>query len=228
MARKIDLGNNFYSTQSRIIDQTANLLLGVKSTVQAVAEPVTGQQEAAVAVGPGTGQTKRIVAVGFAPGPAFGQQRVAADLDPPPLIVGQVQMEPVELVEGHAVDERLHLVDRKEVTGHVEHHAPPAEARLVDDLDPVQLLSVSLPEELAEGGRRRDHPFAGASAEIDAVTQDPEPIALGGQGRIEPEGDRHAPIAGPGDAEALLLQTGRKEIARRPQQGVGRTDRHTM
>ena len=117
----------------------------------------------------GPGQTERIVAVRLAPGPVFGQLRIAADLDPPTLIVGQVQMQSVELVEGHAVDERLYLVDRKEVTGHVEHHAAPAKARFIDDLHPVQPLCIGAPEELPEGGCRRDHPFVGASAELDAV-----------------------------------------------------------
>src|SRR4029077_822378 len=57
----------------------------------------------------------------------------AVDGDPPALVVGQVQVEVVDLVAGHLVDVALDLRDGEEVPRDVEHGAPVGQARVVDD-----------------------------------------------------------------------------------------------
>jgi hypothetical protein len=57
--------------------------------------------------------------------------RPRPDLDPPALVIGQVQMQPVHAVHGQVVDEALDFMDLQEMPGHVEHHAAPVEARPV-------------------------------------------------------------------------------------------------
>src|SRR2546429_8521825 len=58
---------------------------------------------------------------------------VLADLDAPPLVVGQVQVQPVELMERGEIDELLHELLRHEVARHVQVDDPPAEPREVLD-----------------------------------------------------------------------------------------------
>ena len=55
------------------------------------------------------------------------------DLDAPALVVGEVQVQHVELVEREQVDVLLHLVDGEEVARDVEHRAAPGEARMIGD-----------------------------------------------------------------------------------------------
>ncbi len=56
-----------------------------------------------------------------------------ADREAPALIVRQVEVEPVELVEAHEVDQPLDVVHAEEVPRHVEHRPAPGEARPVVD-----------------------------------------------------------------------------------------------
>src|SRR5439155_1518129 len=71
---------------------------------------------------------------GLAPPRAHrGEPRVLADLDAPPLVVGQVQVQPVELMERGEIDELLHELLRHEVPRHVQVHAAPPEPRGVLD-----------------------------------------------------------------------------------------------
>src|SRR5690606_3755938 len=60
---------------------------------------------------------------------------LVADGDAPALVVGEVQVQDVELVLGHLVDHLLDLVDRVERAGGVEHEAAPLVAGRVGDLD---------------------------------------------------------------------------------------------
>ncbi|MNL21291.1 hypothetical protein D3C87_1425740 [compost metagenome] len=64
-----------------------------------------------------------------APSADLGQLRIASDLQPPGLVVGQVPMEDVELVQGHPIDEALDELGRLIVAGGIQHDAAPAEAR---------------------------------------------------------------------------------------------------
>ena len=70
----------------------------------------------------------------LAPGADLGEARVLLDLEPPSLVVGQVQVQGVELVEREEVDELLDELRRVEPAGHVEENAAIAEAGGVLDL----------------------------------------------------------------------------------------------
>ena len=59
----------------------------------------------------------------------------APAFDPPSLVVSQVEVQHIELVHGHQVDVAQHLVDREEMSGHVDHEASPLVRRLVVDDD---------------------------------------------------------------------------------------------
>ena len=55
-----------------------------------------------------------------APGADLGQRRIGVDLDAPGLIVGEVPVEPVELVPGEDLQELLDLGGAVELARHVE------------------------------------------------------------------------------------------------------------
>ncbi len=64
----------------------------------------------------------------------FRQIGPGLHLDSPSLVIGQVQMQPVQLVERDQIDVVLHVVDAEEVPGHVEHGAAPDKSRPVDNV----------------------------------------------------------------------------------------------
>ena len=64
-----------------------------------------------------------------------GQFRISLDFDSPALIVGQVPMECVQLVNGHCVDELLHILFREKVSGRVEHRTTIGKTRMILNLD---------------------------------------------------------------------------------------------
>ena len=83
-----------------------------------------------------------VLRLGVVPALVAAHRRLAAvrreprplrDRDPPALVVGQVQVQAVELVERDQVDEPLDVAYRPEVPGDVEHRAAPGEARSVAD-----------------------------------------------------------------------------------------------
>ncbi len=63
----------------------------------------------------------------------LGQARVALDLDAPALVIGEMPMEPVELVVRHPIQHLLDQGDRELVAGHVQVHAAIGETRCVLD-----------------------------------------------------------------------------------------------
>jgi hypothetical protein len=65
--------------------------------------------------------------------PKGRELRPAVDLDAPPLIVAEMQVQRVHLVEGEQVDVLPHLDWREEMSSHVEHRAAPRETRCVRD-----------------------------------------------------------------------------------------------
>src|SRR5690606_33735239 len=103
----------------RVGDDLPDVVPGVEPAVRAPVEPGAAPR-ADLALPP--------------PRAHLGQPRVALDLQPPPLVVGQVEVEHVELVHGHQVDEAQHPVLGHEVPGDVEHAPPPAEPRPVGDV----------------------------------------------------------------------------------------------
>lgn len=75
---------------------------------------------------------------------------VAGDGEAPALVVGEVDVEFVEFVRRHRVDERFDVLGFPEMAGGVDHHAAPAEAWVILDGQARELGSV-LGLELFEG-----------------------------------------------------------------------------
>ena len=78
----------------------------------------------------------------------LGESRPAGHGQPPPLVVGEVQVQDVDLVERDQVDVAQDVVDPEEVAGYVEHRPPMLEARAVVDLD-----AGDVPRTRLHGGR---------------------------------------------------------------------------
>src|ERR1700676_1725025 len=111
MARHIDFRDDLHMTGRGVANDVAHFVLGV---IAAIAR-----------------------AVGFdAPRTQGGEARIFADLEPPPLIVGQVPMQHVELVPRHPVDHGAYERRRLKVPRGIEHQAAPSIAwRISDSLD---------------------------------------------------------------------------------------------
>ena len=58
----------------------------------------------------------------------FGEQRPAGHRQPPSLVVGEMEMEDVDLVQRDQIDVAEHVVDAEEVAGDVEHRPAVLEA----------------------------------------------------------------------------------------------------
>ena len=54
-------------------------------------------------------------------------------VDPPALIVREMQVQAIQLVERHQIEVPLHVVDREEMARDIEHRAAPGEPRAIDD-----------------------------------------------------------------------------------------------
>ena len=137
-----------------------------------------------------------------APGAHLGELRILLDLHAPALVLGEVPVEPVQLVGGGDVDVALGLLDGPEVAAGIQVDAAVVEARGVQDGDAGEepgglgfLAAVNLRgkhllerldgvEEAAEG--RRFH--------VHAVLLDLEEVFLGAQVRVHAEVD-HAVLA---------------------------------
>ncbi len=68
-------------------------------------------------------------------GADLGEPGVPVDLDPPPLVLGQVPVKRVHLVEGQQVEILLDELHRKQMASHIQVHAPIGEAGRVFDPD---------------------------------------------------------------------------------------------
>lgn len=122
-----------------------------------------------------------VVGGGVTPGTLFGQGGIAFDFDAPPLVVGQVPVELVELVLCHAVEQRHDLLPGEEVARHVEHEAPPCEARRILDFD--RRDGAVAARELAQRGDDGDDAAVAPRLEADAAPRHAEAVASDG---VEP------------------------------------------
>ena len=96
--------------------------------------------------------------------PFGGEPRIFVDPDAPTAVIGQMEMEHVELVAGHLVQHLQHLAFRKEMPRHVHVHAPVGKPGPVADpytgntLGSGQLFQRLFPVENAgRGGGREPH-----------------------------------------------------------------------
>ncbi len=117
----IDLRDNGHAALARVCDDPAHHLLGIKSTVET--RPARPRIDVGGRCGP----------CGNTPRPDAGQLRILLDLQAPPLVIGQMPLQHVELVQRHPVDEIHDELRRLVVPRGVEHQAAPGEARRVDN-----------------------------------------------------------------------------------------------
>src|SRR2546425_8695665 len=100
--------------KSTLFPYTPLFRSGEKAAVRLAVEPPLGR----VGVGP---PEDRLAP----PRTYLGEPWVLADLDAPPLVVRQVEVQPVELMERRELDEPRHQLLRHEEARHVQMGAPP-------------------------------------------------------------------------------------------------------
>ena len=131
------------------------------------------------------------------------QPRPRADRDPPALVVGQVQVQPVQLVEREQVDQSLDLGDAEEVPRDVEHHPAPREARPVVDREHRNVPRPAPPPARVDRGREQlperlgaaEEPGRRAGNEHDATRLDRQPVALVAERAVGgPQDEPHVPV----------------------------------
>jgi hypothetical protein len=92
------------------------------------------------------------------PGADPGEIRILPDLDPPALVVGEMDLQAIELMQGHDVDELLNIPYGDEMAGGIDQQAPPRETRVIRDADAGHRPSHAVDRFLAEYGRRQQLP----------------------------------------------------------------------
>ena len=90
---------------------------------------VCGRVEALVHAGFDRGERSVSALSRLAAGADLGEPRIPGHLVPPPLVVGEVQVQHVQMVGGEQVDEAADVVGRAEVPRDVEHRSAPAVRR---------------------------------------------------------------------------------------------------
>ncbi len=116
------------------------------------------------------------------------QPGIGPGLHPPALVVGQVEVQPVQLVHRHQVDHPEHVVLGQEVPGHVEMGAAPGERRGVGDpdtrdlepLEPGDRPEGAGGEQLPQGLRRVEGPEGVARDDLDSAGRHGQGVGLGG------------------------------------------------
>ena len=156
MPRHIYLGHHRDVALRAILQYSAHLRLGVVALVRLAVE-VCVAAAAALAV-------------------KFG---IGVALQPPPLIVGQVQMYRVELVQHAQIRHPAHVVDGNEVARGVEHHAAIFAQRAVLD-EHVAHLAVRLLQDLRERDIGVKQALC-AARDVDSASLYPDLAALVGQ-----------------------------------------------
>jgi hypothetical protein len=190
VARRIDLRHDGDESLGRVADDPAVVVLRVEAAGVAA-------DRAAAAV--------------------LGQPRPTVDRQSPALVVGEVQMQHVELVRGEMVDHPADVVDAEEVTGDVEHRATPCEARAVGDRDVRRRPTRG---ERAQRLLGVEASGVGLGVDLRLAVADLEPVALRPELLVRPERrrsrDDHAPrsMSGAGAAAVTALITPGR--ARRP------------
>ena len=190
VAGKIDLGDDDDVAVGRVGHDLAHLILGIET---AVADAVVGVEVLADAGA-------------VAPRADFREFRIFLDLDAPALVLGQVPVQPVDLIGGGNVDVALGLLNRPEMTAGIQMDAAVVKTRGVQDGHAGEepggiglLVAIDLRrehllqrldgvEDAAEG--RRFH--------IDTFGLDLEEILLRAHVRVQAEVDLAAALAGHG------------------------------
>ena len=133
------------------------------------------------------------VAVDGCPGCEPGEFRARGNLDPPPLVIGQVQVEVIELELRRPVDDAEHRVDREEVARDIEHDAAVGKARGIRDrhgrYPPSGRRGL---DQLHEGLDAIEQSRGIRPGHLDAVCGGDESVGLGGSGLRDDEGNARA------------------------------------
>ncbi len=195
VSRHVDLGHDIDVALRRVGDETTVVALGVVAAVPA--------------------------ADGGSPADP-GQPRSRCDGEAPTLVVGQVEMQAVELVEREEVDQALELADAEEVARDVEHHPSPGEPRPVVDGDDGDLPRArSSPRRLDRIGQElpqrldaADEPGRRARGERHECRRDRQPVSLLPEGAVTgAEGDDDVAAGGrAGRAHRQPEARGRSEV----------------
>jgi hypothetical protein len=162
VAGELDLGHDGDAPRGRIRHDLADVVLRVEAAVR----PAVHR-----GVGPGAHLGLR------SPPAHLGEERIPADLDPPSLIVREMEVQDVETVHRQEIDETQDLPGGDEVPRHIEHGtAPPERGSVLDQ---------------HRGGRPRD-PRDGSTA-VDGVREQlqeglrpPIPAAVRGGPDLDP------------------------------------------
>ena len=143
------------------------------------------------------------------PGSDLREARVFFDLQTPSLIIGEVELQAVELVVRHDVHEAFDVFRRQKVTGRIEEQAPPGESWLVPDLHATHVPEGSRAlrgrvvvecfggQKLAQCHPAIKQACGSAGRDGDAVAGDGEAVTLSTDQRIC-RGDDHGNIPFPG------------------------------
>ncbi len=165
-----------------------------------------------------------------APTAHLGELREGVDLDAPTLVVGQVEVEDVQLVPCREVDEAEDVGLREEVPGDVEHDAAPAEAGCVLDRrgrdGPVDARHERPAvdggrQELGEGHRSGEGAGRVGRDDPHTLLAHRQAVAAGGQAVLVDERDAVGPqvdagvevVAGRGLQDLAQPAAGRREAA---------------
>ena len=177
---ELDLGHDRDATVRGVPDQGAELVLAVEPAVR---RTVSGCLGGSAGLAPPAGD--------------LGESRIALRLEPPALVVGQMQVEGVELVQGEQVDEPVHIAERHEVPAGVQVHPAPAEAWPV--LDPDTGHDERADSAAGQQGGRGQQLAKGLDGPVDRggigrvdgdrVLVDHQPVALGAQRVVPPDPD---------------------------------------
>src|SRR5665648_840958 len=117
---------------------------------------------------------------------AVGRRGPGRALQPPALVVGQVQVQDVELHRGHHGEQRLDRLHVEEVPGEVQAEATPGEPRLVDDHDRREDHAVAGgPAQLVEGGQPAQQSGYVEGRHGDPARADLEPVLAAEAYRLE-------------------------------------------
>ncbi len=175
VARKVDLGYDLDVAHGGVVDQLAHLTLREVAAVLLLPLAVDGAHG-------------RVAAAETSD---FGQLGVRQDLDAPPLVVGQVEVELVDLVVGHEVDIAAQGLGSDPRAGHVEHHAPVGVARRVLHLAAGEAHGQRAPpgvdlgrQQLKEGLYAAEDTPAVAARDLDPPGQNAQLVGFGPQPRF--------------------------------------------
>jgi hypothetical protein len=128
----------------------------------------------------------------------LGQQRVARHLEPPALVVGQVQVQPVQLVHRHQVDVAVQELDRQVPARDVQQAAAPGITWHVHDPHRRQITTDEDPRRVRVGrqqlAQRLHRPAQPGQAPLGAhaLGRDGQPVALLTQLLVGDLGEHHA------------------------------------